>query len=73
MPCRLFGAFHLSLALNSYNPVYVFRYTIAATIFGAIVPTLILRLRNGFLISYALHWGYYAVDIAAIHFVFAAR
>jgi hypothetical protein len=69
----LFGAFHLSLALNSYNPLYVFRYSIAATIFGAIVPTLILKMRNGFLISYALHWGYYAVDIAAIHLVFAAR
>jgi len=68
----LFGGFHLTLALMYPNPLYVVRYTFAATLFGAIVPWFILRLRYGFFISYAVHWGYYALDAIAIHFVFAA-
>jgi len=67
----LFGGFHLSLALTYDNPVYVLRYTVAATIFGAIVPTCILRLRYGFLLSYAIHWTFYALDITLIHLVFS--
>lgn len=69
----LFGGFHLSMALSYPNPVYVLRYSIAATIFGAMVPYFILRMRYGFFVSYAVHWGYYALDIALIHFVFAAK
>jgi len=68
----LFGGFHLSLALAYPNPLYVMRYSVAAAIFGAMVPWFLLRLRGGFLISYAVHWSYYAADIAAIHFAFAA-
>lgn len=68
----LFGGLHLSLALSSYNPAYVFRYSIAATIFGAIVPYLMLHMRNGFLIAYSVHWSCYALDLALIHFYFAA-
>lgn len=68
----MFGSFHLTLALAYDNPLYVARYSVAATLFGAIVPYLILKLRNGFLISYAIHWSYYAIDIALIHYVFAA-
>ena len=67
----LFGGFHLTLALSYPNPMYVMRYTIAATVFGALVPQLLLRLRHGFLLSYAIHWAYYALDIIAIHFAFA--
>jgi uncharacterized membrane protein YuzA (DUF378 family) len=68
----LFGGFHLTLALSYPNPLYVARYSVAATIFGALVPWLILRVRYGLLLSYAIHWSYYAIDIALIHFVFAA-
>ncbi|MCR8722983.1 hypothetical protein [Frigidibacter sp. ROC022] len=68
----LFGGFHLTLALNGDNPLYVARYALAATIFGAVVPWLLLRKRLGFLISYAIHWSYYALDIVVIHYVFAA-
>jgi hypothetical protein len=68
----LFGGFHLTLALSYPNPVYVARYVIAATCFGALAPWLILRVRNGFFWSYAIHWLFYAVDITIIHFVFAA-
>ena len=67
----LFGAFHLTLALSYPNPLYVVRYSVAAAIFGAIVPYLLLRRRHGFLISYAIHWAYYALDITIIRFVFA--
>lgn len=68
----LFGGIHLTLALSYDNPLYVLRYAIAATIFGAIVPYLILRVRNGFFISFAIHSGYYAIDISLIHFYFSA-
>ena len=68
----LFGGFHLSMALTYDNPVYVVRYTIAATVFGAFAPYLILRVRLGFLISYAIHWSFYAVDIVLIHIIFSA-
>ncbi|HSG56280.1 MAG TPA: hypothetical protein VLA45_12575, partial [Paracoccaceae bacterium] len=68
----LFGGFHLTLALSYPNPVYVLRYSVTATLFGAIVPDFILRVRKGFFISYAVHWGFYAVDIVLIHFYFAA-
>lgn len=68
----LFGGFHLTLALAYPNPLYVARYSVAATIFGAMVPWFLLRLRGGFLISYTVHWSYYAADIAAIHFAFAS-
>ena len=68
----MFGGFHLSLALFYDNPVYVLRYTVAAAIFGALAPWFILKLRNGFLLSYAVHWTYYAIDLTLIHYVFAA-
>lgn len=68
----LFGAFHLTLGLSYPNPLYVMRYSVAATIFGALVPVFLLRVPNGFLISYAVHWIYYAVDYVAIHLVFGA-
>lgn len=68
----LFGGFHLTLALSYPNPFYVMRYSLAAAAFGAIVPYLLLRVRHGFLISYAIHWIYYAVDIVLIRYAFAA-
>jgi hypothetical protein len=68
----LFGAFHLTLALSYPNPLYVLRYSVAAAIFGAMVPYILLRVRHGFLLTYAIHWVYYALDIVIIHFAFAA-
>lgn len=69
----MFGGFHLTLLLNGDNPLYVLRYSIAATVFGACAPYLLLRLRSGFLISYAIHWAFYAVDFTLIHYHFAAE
>jgi hypothetical protein len=68
----MFGSFHLTLAISYPNPLYVLRYSVAAAVFGALVPWLLLRMRNGFLASYAIHWTYYALDTVAIHFAFAA-
>lgn len=68
----LFGGFHLTLAFNGANPFYVERYTLAATLFGAATPYLIIKMRNGFVYSYALHWSWYAFDTAIWRFVFPA-
>ncbi|MCB1335106.1 MAG: hypothetical protein KDK26_16010 [Roseivivax sp.] len=67
----LFGGFHLTLGLAYPNPFYVARYTAAAALFGALVPWLLLRVAGGFLITFALHWAYYALDILLIHLAFA--
>lgn len=68
----LFGGFHLTLAFSYPNPLYVLRYSVAAALFGALVPSLLLRLPHGFLISLAIHAGYYVLDSIAIHMAFAA-
>lgn len=68
----MFGGFHLTLALSYPNPLYVARYSLAAAIFGFLAPVILLRLRHGFLLTYAIHWAYYALDIIAIHYAFAA-
>ena len=67
----LFGGFHLSLALTDVTEFYVARYTVAATLFGLIFPYLVLRLRNGFIWAFGLHWGFYAFDTVMGHLVFA--
>jgi hypothetical protein len=69
----MFGGFHLTLALNGDNPFYVLRYSVAAMIFGAFAPYILLKLRSGFLITYAIHWTYYAIDFTLIHFYFSAN
>ncbi|SMX42589.1 hypothetical protein [Actibacterium lipolyticum] len=68
----LFGGFHLTLALTDANAFYVTRYTIAATLFGAIYPYLILQRRNGFVYAFSIHWAFYAFDTTMAHFAFAA-
>lgn len=68
----MFGGFHLTLALAYPNPLYVMRYSVAAALFGALVPWVLLHLRHGFLITFAIHAGYYVLDSIVIHFAFAA-
>lgn len=67
-----FGGFHLLLALEGFTPLYVTRFTISATLFGALVPYLYLRVRGGFRWAYSLHWGFYALDATLTHFILAA-
>jgi hypothetical protein len=59
----LFGSMHVLLALNGSSFVYVLVFTSAATIAGFVFPYLMLRVRNGLIYSYALHWGFYAAVI----------
>lgn len=68
-----FGGFHLLLAFDGYTPTYVTRFTLSATLFGALLPYLYLRTRNGFRWAYSLHLGFYAMDATLTHFILAAR
>lgn len=65
----LFGLFHLSLIFNGATGFYVARFTIAATCFGAVVPSLLLATRSGATLSYGLHWGFYVADNIFTHFM----
>lgn len=67
----MFGGFHLLLALDGFLPLYVARFTTAASLFGLVVPYLYLRLKHGFRWAYALHWSFYAFDAAATHLILA--
>ncbi|MBV2361507.1 hypothetical protein KUH32_17220 [Thalassococcus sp. CAU 1522] len=68
----LFGLFHLSLVFNGATSFYVARFTIAATCFGAVVPSLILATRNGATLSFGLHWGFYVADNIFTHFMLSS-
>ncbi|MCW8842282.1 MAG: hypothetical protein OQK00_02585 [Rhodobacteraceae bacterium] len=67
----LFGGFHLLLIFDGFIGLYVARFTIAATIFGLLLPYLYLQTRYGFRWAYGLHWSFYAVDAAVTHLVLA--
>lgn len=67
----LFGGFHLLLILDGFTPLYIARFTIAATIFGLAIPYFYLRTRYGFRWAYGLHWSFYAVDAAITHLLLA--
>lgn len=67
----LFGGFHLTLALDGFTTLYVARFTVAASIFGLMIPWIYLRTRHGFRWAYGLHWGLYALDAVITHLVLA--
>ena len=66
----LFGAAHILLAFNGSPAPYVARFTLSAMAFGYFFPVLILRIPNGFIYSYMLHWLYYVVTIIMAHFIY---
>lgn len=63
----LFGVAHLLLAFGGLPSLYVIRFTLFATLFGLLFPWLILKVRNGFVWSYSLHWIYYAATLITAH------
>ena len=67
-----FGLFHLGLVFDGFLPLYVARFTLAATIFGALLPYLYLHVRAGFRWAYSFHWGFYAADAVLTHLLLAA-
>lgn len=72
LTAALFGLFHVSLIFNDATPLYVARFTIAAICFGAVVPSLMLTLRNGATLSFGLHWGFYVADNIFTHFILSS-
>lgn len=66
----LFGSAHLLLVFGGPSLLYVSVFTICATIAGFIFPYLILKVRNGFMYSYILHWSFYAIIILIAHTFF---
>ncbi len=64
-----FGGFHLLLAFDGFLPIYITRFTLAATAFGALLPHLYLRAKNGFRWAYGLYRSFYAVDAALTHLI----
>lgn len=58
-----FGGSHIFLIFE-HSFYYTLIFTASATVAGLIFPFLLLRIRNGFLYAYSLHWTFYAVIIA---------
>jgi hypothetical protein len=65
----LFGSTHLLMVFDAGTAAYVGVFTLLATVAGFIFPYL-LQIKNGFVYSYFLHWGFYAVFIILIRVLF---
>jgi len=66
----LFGGAHLFLIFEGQTLLYVTVFTVSAFVAGLCFPYLILRVKNGFIYSYFLHWSFYAVVIVLAHVIF---
>jgi hypothetical protein len=51
---------HLLLAFSGIPPRAVIMFIVASTLFGLILPRLILQTRFGLAAAFALHWIFYA-------------
>jgi hypothetical protein len=65
----LFAAIHMVSVLYDPSPITVAMVLVAA-VAGALMPTLVLRVRNGVVYSFALHWLFYV--LLAVHFIVTA-
>lgn len=63
----IFGGAHAVLSLYGLPFGYVVRFILSAMAFAFVFPRLILRVPNGFVVSYTAHWLYYAVTIVMAH------
>lgn len=63
----IFGGAHLMLLFSGLPFGYIVRFVFSAMAFALIFPRLILRTRNGFIVSYTVHWLYYAVTVIMAH------
>jgi hypothetical protein len=66
----LFGSAHLLLIFTNPSLIYISIFTISALISGFVFPYFILRVKNGFMYSYMLHWTFYALIIILAHKLF---
>jgi hypothetical protein len=56
----LFGGMHVLLAFSGVPPRAVLMFIVGSTLFGAMLPRLILQTRFGIAASFCLHWAFYA-------------
>ena len=68
----LFGGIHLLMVLDGSSPAYVAIFTASAVAAGLLFPYLMLRIKNGFIYSYFIHWGFYAVVVVLSRMFFTA-
>jgi hypothetical protein len=66
----LFGGAHLFLIFEGHTFLYVTVFTTSAFLAALFFPYLILRVKNGFIYSYFLHWSFYAIVIVLAHIIF---
>jgi hypothetical protein len=59
----LFGTAHLSLVFGKESGLYVATFTMSAIAASFIFPYLILKVKNGLIYSYFVHWLFYAVVV----------
>jgi len=64
----LFGGAHLLLVFGG-GVVYTAIFTLSALVASFVFPYLILRVKNGFIYSYFLHWFFYAFVIIIIRYI----
>jgi len=65
-----FGGAHLLLVFVGNNLSYVATFTLAAVCASYIFPYYMLKVKNGFAISYLIHWSFYAVALVLAHTFF---
>lgn len=65
----LFGTAHLFLVFGKESLLYVTVFTVSAIIASFIFPYFILKVKNGFIYSYFLHWLFYAVVIILVRLI----
>ncbi len=65
----LFAAIHLVSYLHNPSPTTVVMVLVAAMT-GAVVPYLVLHMKNGVVYSFGLHWLFYV--LLATHFIVMA-
>ncbi len=64
----LFGGIHVLMIFDGGGVPYVTFFAASAATAGFIFPYLLLKVRNGFLYSYFLHWGFYALILVLLRF-----
>ncbi len=65
----LFGGTHLLLAFRG-GFVYASIFTVVAVVSSFVFPYLILKVKNGFIYSYFIHWSFYAIVIFLTRVIF---
>jgi hypothetical protein len=66
----LFGGAHLFLIFGGQTLLYVAVFTASASLAALFFPYLMLRVKNGFIYSYFMHWSFYAVVVILAHVIF---